>query len=340
MKKINLLFLLIVLFSCKNENKKNLPDVSNIEVNTNIIRFDKMLTHLDTNNIEKSYEELLKKEQLFTEFYFKYLIPIQKTGNDLKFYKELKNYLGFSSVKFIGSAIDSTFNNMDKIKTDFDQAFKYYKYYFPQDTIPKVYTFQCEYSYAAIIPSFNNAVGVGLEMFLGSNHKEYTNPQLNFPEYLINTFDKKYIVSRTIYALVEDKVGAPSGNRLLDMMIENGKKLYLTNLLIPNEKDSIIHEYTGKQMQWVNENEEKIWTHLNKEKLIYSTKIDDIQKLISISPNSPGMPTEAPGRTANFVGLKIIEQFMQRNPSVTIEDLLKQKDAQKILEMAKYKPDR
>jgi hypothetical protein len=340
MKKINLLFLLIVLFSCKNENKKNLPDVSNIEVNTNIIRFDKMLTHLDTNNIEKSYEELLKKEHLFTEFYFKYLIPIQKTGNDLKFYKELKNYLGFSSVKFIGSAIDSTFNNMDKIKTDFDQAFKYYKYYFPQDTIPKVYTFQCEYSYAAIIPSFNNAVGVGLEMFLGSNHKEYTNPQLNFPEYLINTFDKKYIVSRTIYALVEDKVGAPSGNRLLDMMIENGKKLYLTNLLIPNEKDSIIHEYTGKQMQWVNENEEKIWTHLNKEKLIYSTKIDDIQKLISISPNSPGMPTEAPGRTANFVGLKIIEQFMQRNPSVTIEDLLKQKDAQRILEMAKYKPDR
>ncbi len=339
MKKINLvLWLTILMFGCKNELKKTLPDVSDIKVNTNIVRFDQMLMQLDTNNIEKSYQDLVKKEPVFTDFYFKYLMRIYKKGIDESFYKELKTFLGYASVQDVAKSVDAKYKNFDSFKSEFDEAFKYYKYYFAKDTVPNVYTFFTQYTYAAIIPAFNNGVGIGLDMFLGNDYKEYTNPQLNFPEYLIHTFDKKYVVSRTISAVVEDKMGIPNGNRLLDLMIFNGKKMYIQNQLLPNVKDSILHEYTSKQMQWCNENEAKIWAHLTKENLLYSTQMNDIQKLINISPNSPGMPQEAPGRTANFIGMKIVEQFMNRNPKTTIKELIQMKDAQKLLELAKYKP--
>jgi len=50
------------------------------------------------------------------------------------------------------------------------------------------------------------------------------------------------------------------------------------------------------------------------------------------------MPTEAPGRTANYIGWQIVKKFMQKKPKLTMLDLIAHNDAQKLLEESKYKP--
>jgi hypothetical protein len=50
------------------------------------------------------------------------------------------------------------------------------------------------------------------------------------------------------------------------------------------------------------------------------------------------MPLEAPGRTAGFVGWKILENFWKRNPEMSLSQILLLKDAQKILDSSRYKP--
>jgi hypothetical protein len=130
------------------------------------------------------------------------------------------------------------------------------------------------------------------------------------------------------------------GSRLIDQMIHNGKQLYILDCILPETPDSIKLGYTAKQTQWVKENEPQMWAHFLKENLLYSTELEKIGKLLNPSPNSPGMPPEAPGRTANYVGMQIIKQFMKRNPNINFEALVKMNDAQKILDLSKYKPNR
>ena len=52
------------------------------------------------------------------------------------------------------------------------------------------------------------------------------------------------------------------------------------------------------------------------------------------------MPSEAPGRTANFVGWRIVREYMQRHPQASMEDLLAVEDAQELLDRSRYKPAR
>ena len=108
--------------------------------------------------------------------------------------------------------------------------------------------------------------------------------------------------------------------------------------LIPREEDNIKMAYTTEQMKWVEDNELQIWTHLVGEELLYSTKYKDFRKLIDHSPNAPGMPAQAPGRTANWVGWQIVNAFMARHPEITLPQLLEITNAQKIMDQSKYKP--
>jgi uncharacterized protein YjaZ len=51
-----------------------------------------------------------------------------------------------------------------------------------------------------------------------------------------------------------------------------------------------------------------------------------------------GMPLESPGRTANYTGYQIVAQYMELFPAISLEELLKTTDAEKILKASKYKP--
>jgi hypothetical protein len=81
-----------------------------------------------------------------------------------------------------------------------------------------------------------------------------------------------------------------------------------------------------------------MWAHFLKEELLYSTDFQKFRKLVDYSPSSPGMPPEAPGRTANYMGLKIVEAYMRRYPDLGLQGLTELQDAQYILEQSRYKP--
>lgn len=140
-------------------------------------------------------------------------------------------------------------------------------------------------------------------------------------------------------AWIEDYMGQQTGNRLIDHMMYHGKKLHLLKQLIPEANDSVIIEYTQEQMDWMSNNEEEMWTFYLKNELFYSTDQYKIKRLTFPAPNSTaiGMPSSAPGRTGNYLGLKIVESFVNRNPEMDFKKL-QEMDAQRLLESSKYKP--
>ncbi len=333
----------ILLDSCSSEIKEPVPDVSKIKVETEINRFDKELFSIDTNQFAIGFEKLQNRYPLFTDVFFKNVMG----AYDPRVAPEgPQNYMrGFISAPVVQRLYDTcqiVFKNFKPIEDQFTQSFKYIKYYFPNRRLPSITTFISEYSFAVFIYGKGD-LGVGLDFFLGSNYPyasiNYENP--NFSNYLTRTYNKEHLVSKTLMALIDDWVGqAPSRDRLIDHMIHNGKKLFFLRKILPQTPDSVIYEYSKKQVDWLKKNESNMWAFFTSENLLYNEDYQKIRKYVEYSPNAPGMPVEAPGKTANWLGERIVTEFMKKNPGMSFENLLKQTDAQKILETSKYRPRR
>ena len=179
-------------------------------------------------------------------------------------------------------------------------------------------------------------------MFLGSDfdYKEVDPRNPVFSDYLTNSYNKNYIVRNAIEFIISDLMGQDGGKRMLDQMLYNGKRLYITEQILPWVSDSIIMEYTSDDMNWVENSELQIWDYFLENNLIYETNHLKINKFINPSPNSPGMPADAPGRTATYIGWQIVKSYMQRHPEKSLQELISLEESQKLLELSRYKPKR
>jgi hypothetical protein len=340
-----LLLLLFLLNSCTTkEVKVPVPDVSSINIDFNIDRYESQLKEIDTSNIEKSFSLLQKELPGFTDLYFQSIVPLNRDQYDELFYADLTSLLKDKRFRFLIDTVQQLYPRFEEtVGMDLEIAFKTYKYYFPKFEAPEVYTLVSEYAYQMFLFEVEPGVeglGIGLDMFLGSSfpYHKIAPGVPTFSEYLTRSFSREYIVRKAITTLLDDRWPPERNRTLLDFMISNGKKLYVLNHILPETPDSILIEYTGEQLKWVKDNELSIWSFLFGEELFYETNMMKINKYINPSPNSPGMPPAAPGRTGNYIGWQIIKSYMELYPETTLGELIGLPDAQKIMELAKYRP--
>lgn len=334
------LILVLNLFSCKDEVE--VPNTDGIDVQLKIVRFEDELFKLDANNMDAALKKLHEKYPAFYTLYFNQVLPLTKDSTKLA--KAVKNFIKDPAMLKLKDTSHMVVNNFKEIEKELTSSLKLAKYYFPEYKEPTFYTFISEYSFQNFIfkDIKSDGVGIGLDMFLGASfdYKRLDPQNANFSDYITRTFNKDHIVSKSMQTIIDDWVGSQNGGRLIDQMIHNGKKLYIKKKLLPTTHDTLIFEYSAAQMQWVKENELEIWSFFIDQNLMYESRMSSINKYINDSPNAPGMPKEAPGKTANYIGYKIIEAYMNKNDNLELSDLIKDIDAQLILDESRYKPKR
>lgn len=333
-------FILLLFSACESDKGKHIPDVSHISVDTDLRRFEQDFFSLDTNNLSNSIEAIKNKYPEFGKIYFDNFLNIPFEDSLSKVHaKFINGYVYTALSRHLRDTCQIVFGDMNDLKKEFDQAFQYFQYYFPNEPIPTVTTYISEFTLANFIYQ-NNALAVSLDFFLGAQYpyREYNPGIPNFSNYLIRSFNKDHLVAKTLKPLVQDLLGAPTGDKMLDAMIHNGKEIYILDQLIPYAPDSVKTDYSQEQLEWVVSNEMDIWVYFISENLIYSTDWGTYRKFVEASPHSPGMPPEAPGRTANWLGWQIVKKYMDRYPETTLEELIAIKDAQLIMDKSKYKP--
>jgi hypothetical protein len=334
------LFLFSNCNSDDNDRPKT-PDVSGVQVDLKINRFDQQIAAIDTNNVVVAVTALEGAFPKFSAIYFEKIIGIKDPKDSVgKYRNEVRKFLTDPTMRYMLDTINKVYLNLDAEKREIEQGLRFFKHYFPNRPVPTtIYTMPSAYNFAAVFPT-EDAIAVGLDMFLGKDYTVYealaTTGQ--YPRFVSRTFRRDYLVDRVFELLIGDVAGEPAGNRLLDYMIENGKKLYALDCVLPTMPDSIKLNYTTEQMKGIYANEDFTWGRILKQNLIYSTKFQDIQKLVMPAPNAPIIAEEAPGAIGNFIGWQIVKQYMKRHPETSLEALMKMKDAQKVLDDSKYKP--
>jgi len=320
---------------------KHIPDVSDIAVNLEIDRFEQALFKIDTNNFEQELREVEQRYPEFSDIYFNNLLGSRDTSiapNGHAAY--VKGFVQFGAVQKLFDTINIVYKDFEKTEAELKQLMQFYQYHFPDATAPKITTYLSEYT----IMGFNygeNAIGIGLDYFLGPNYPYFQlnqgNP--NFSAYITRTLNPDYLSQKVAKLLLQDKMDQPKGRRLLDNMIHLGKELYATEQLLPYAQDSVVTEFTPENLQWFEENERELWAYFLGEDLLYSTELSKIRKLVDYSPSgNTDMPANAPGRSAAWMGRQIIYRYMKRYPETSLQELLAIEDAQDLLTKSKYKP--
>ncbi len=319
--------------SCGRKNEKKFEvkteQIKDIKknVNTTIFRYEKDLFSLNVNKFSDELKILQKKYPFFLE------------GNieDPKNQKQLYDFITDPLTKEIYQTTMKKFPDISNIKADFDDAFSYYAYYYPNNKIPIVYTYVSSLDYQLPIKYLDSIMIIALDMYLGADCKYYS--QLGAPAYITSRYSKEYIVADCIKEMAFTNMQFENAKvTLLDQMITEGKRLYFAESMLPETNDTILIGYPLLKLEWAKKNEANIWGYIIQNNLLFTTDSKKIMKFMGEAPFTSFFQKDSPGRIGAWVGWQIVRAYMNNNANSKLQDMLNEKNAQKILNISKYKP--
>ena len=333
------LFIAALLSACKHG--KNDVDVSNIPVTVNIQRFDKDFDGMKTKPMAQQAAWL---QQKYGPFYANFIsMLLEEAGTNIKdtaYFAKLRQVFAGKPYNDLEHDVDSVYANLDKPQAELTDAFKHIKYYFPQKQLPAVYAFFS--GFAAQISNGDGYIGIGLDCFLGGNSRFYPALTEVFPHYLSKDFNEQNICPRTVEGIARGDMFAESDSDkiMLQRMIYEGKVMYFMDKILPKTPDTLKIGYTGKQLKWCQQFQSQMWAYFLEQNLLYETDNIKMQKYLGPSPFTPGIgdKSEAAPKLGVWLGWQIVRAYMAKHPDVTLQQLMADGDAQKILNESKYRP--
>jgi hypothetical protein len=340
MKK-SLLFIipsLFIFFACK-QNPLDV-DVSDVETTPlKEFRFENDLFSINHQNFETKSAELKSKYGLFYEHYL--MNPLKINGSSDTLYKPaLLSFVSDRDIKEAYTYVSNIYpeSKIKGLMPPLEECVKRFKYHFPQKKLPLKFitcTTGWNYNFAYI----DSALVISLDMYLGDTAKFYN--MLRYPQYQTRKMNEHHLlpdIARGWLFTEFDNVAA--GSTLLDQTIFYGKIYYAVKALLPETADSLIIGYTSLQMKYCKEYEKNLWGYFAEKNRLYDNSLNTLRELVMPldGPFTGVISKECPPRIAMWVGWQIVRSYMKNNKDVTLQQLMGDHDAQKILNKSKYRP--
>lgn len=307
----------LLLFSCDNKSKVE-KAVEEIPVEMKVVRFEQAF-------FDAKPEELANVKNEYPDFF-------PEGTPDAVWIDKMKH----PQWRELYQEVEKKYKNFGKQQSEIEDLFKHIKYYFPTIKTPTIYTVISEMDNNNKAIYANDKLVIALELYLGKEHKFYS----EFPAYLRQNFEERQMVPDIVSSFAFGVLPAPKDKDLLSLMISSGKELYLKDILLPEYTDAEKIGYTEDQIKWSKENESYIWEYFINDKLLYSSDSKLPNRFINLAPFSKfylEIDNESPGRIGQWVGWQIVRSFMENNPKVSVQDLIKMNEKD-IFELSKYKP--
>jgi len=329
-------FALFFLAKCTSNNRLDI-DVPKPYAGLEFKRMDRQIF-----SVEKTEFDMVKRHfQLLDEYPQTYQLFVESMLREGFAYDTLtaKKMLLFVSDKDMGiiyKAIDDKFPDTEFFKEEFSQAFGYYAHYFPNEYIPNIIGYFSNFNAKSMF--LDSSIAIGLELYLGTTHPVIERlSTTSLPNYLKQKMNADYLVSDALKFFLLTRYYHDMGDDFLSIIVSMGKILYVLDALQPKVEDWKKMGYTAKQLQWCEDNEDQIWKYTVDNQLLFSTNFEKISHFIDEGPFTKGLPEESPSMVGIWMGWQMVRDYMQENTTVTLQELISEKDAKKILKF--YQPN-
>lgn len=330
-KFIFLIGFVALLASCSHNPLK--IDVSGVKVDLKIRHLEMDLLSKNPQELQNIIPELKKSYGDFFNIFTYQMIAIG--GTDQPNFDELLNKFVTDTLiqdlkKKVPETIDTT-----KLRDELADAFKHYRYYFPEKKIPVVYT--CISGFNQSVVTSTNLIGVSLDKYMGAGNEYYR--ELGLPGYKRRNMTFQRIVPEMMYAWAVTEWPKPDkAENLLTQMIYEGAMMYFVDAMLPDLNDTLKMGYTKRQLDFCKANEAGMWTYLAEHKLLFTTSRMSVKRFMDDGPYTSSFTEKSPGRAGAWLGWQIVRSYMKKHPDVKLPDLLKNQDYQGILNQSGYQP--
>lgn len=300
-----------------------------------IVRFDSALLSVQTADIEQDIRRLYTEYPEFMPMFVEDILGIPATDTAylavaLPQFLEDTTY-GFRQTNLREKQL---FADVSNIQHSLDDAFTRISYLYPDMQVPEIYLFISGFN--ASIYFLEDAIAVGADMYLGSDYEYYNRVVYDYQK---QTMRKECIPADVVSAyLFRNLPYTSTKSRLLDQMIYRGKVMYLLSVLFPTLPDYEVMGYTKQQWEWCEKNERVIWHLMMDKRDLFKTESVVLTSYLNEGPFTAEVSQDSPGRLGTWIGWRIAESYMVHNQDVTLQQLMAEPDAQKILEKSFYKP--
>lgn len=300
-----------------------------------IIRFDSALLHLDTTDIANGVQNLYTDFPIFMPVFCEDILGI--SASDTTYLQEaLPQFLEDTLYGFkqTNAEVLRQYTDISDLQISLNEAFGRLLFLYPEWEVPSVYFFVSGFNSSILF--IDNDIAVGVDMYLGSDYEFYNRVVYNYQK---QTMRKECIpVDVTSAYLFRHIPFNSTKGRLLENMIYRGKVMYLLSLLFPDELEYEIMGYTKQQWDWCKKYEADIWQRMIDKKDLFRTESMVLTSYLNDGPFTSEISQEAPARLGTWTGWQICKAYMQHNSDISLQQLMQEPDAQKILEQSFYRP--
>jgi len=323
---------ILVLTGCSTDKLD--VDVSDVDFEMSFDRFEeKMFEATSPEEMSEINADLIETGGELYEFYVFEMLRSGSVYDD-----SIGHYLYYfvtdTTMKVAAKDIKSEFSDFESDQDDITEMFKRLKYHLPDAPLPEgLVTYNSAFNYGVI--STDKKIGLGLDMYLGQFNSIIS--ELGFPVYMKEKMEHDYMLVDIAHSwLATNVLGDPTSDTFLSNMIYYGKLRYFIDAMNPEMSDHLKIRYTEEEYDFCLASEDDVWQFLLDQDWVYSTDMKVNLRFFEEAPTTVGIEG-SPGRLGQFMGWRMVQQYMDKNEEVTLVELLNETKESKFLKT--YKPD-
>lgn len=334
MKRLLYILVCLLALTACNKGRTYFPkDIAPRQIE--LVRFDNDLMNVHEASVTEDIQVLYDKYPAFMPLWVEDILGIP--SEDTAYLAEaLPAFLNDTLYGFkqTNAREQEVFEDVSDLEKALELAFARILYLWPETDVPDIYLFISGFN--ASIYFGEDMIGIGADMYLGSDYEYYNRVVYDYQKL---TMRKECIPVDVVSAFLFRTLPYTSRqSRLLEQMIYRGKIMYLTAQIFDNLEPWEVMGWTKEQWDWCVKNERAIWHLVMDKRDLFKTESIVLTGYLNDGPFTSEVSQDAPGRLGIWLGWRIAQSYMEHNEEMSLQELMTEPDAQKILEESYYKP--
>ncbi len=212
----------------------------------------------------------------------------------------------------------------------------------PQTPTPKLIGYFSQFSnYNTFVDTSESGellLGFSKEMFLNDTFPLYA--MLEVPSFYNRYNDPAQIPTMLVWNYLKSTYESKHKiKNMLEQAVFDGKIWYVLMEINTGKNPFTALGFSETEWAMLERDQGQMWRLYLEQKALYSNDFNLYRRYFVYGDKTfgPGIPPECPPLIGSFTGFKIVQRYMQEM-DITVEDLFKEHDAQKILRLSGYNP--
>ena len=309
----------LVLTSCTNNRLE--IDASAFKVNVDFVNLDSIITTVPTTSLPTILDKYANSSEGILAYQLGHCLGIGGF-KDQGSLDRIQMFRTEPYIKRLEKQIATTFKSKSDLQSQILDGFSHLKYHFPKHPMPTT-IFYINSLFVSNVFCSSNEIGIGLDRYLGAKTSVIKElPSQEFFQWMKDGMRKEYIPRDVLSEWIAKNMVTEVDGAFADKMIRWGKILYLTEAAFPNMDKHLLFRYTKNGYDWAEHNETSIWKYLVNEELLFSKNERDHANFLNEGPFTVGLPEKSPDRLGQYLGWRIVHEFMDNNESVSLQQLI------------------